>query len=395
MHKIGNAALYLPLLNMGIELKNKQRLFLSLFFFLSGFSFATWASRIPTIKANFGYNDAELGTVLLAMPISSLAGLPLSGWLISKFDSRIPLTAAFFGQVTALIGISLASSTITLVASLCLFAFSMRILNISMNTQAITIQKLFDKKINGSFHGLWSTGGIAGVGFSTLLVAKEVSLHTHYLIVAVLILLITLLASGYLIKNDRSPTGNKLALKKPDPYIVCLGFLVFFAALCEGGMFDWSGIYFKEIVHVDVFTAGYFVFMFFMAASRFVSDYLVQLIGMPKMYIMSSVLVISGITIAVVYPTFWVAMTGFSMVGFGAASIIPMTYTLAGHSKKYSTGIAISIISTYSTAGMLIGPPLLGYVAHSFGLRTSFVIIALTGFMQIPVSQWLFRKVVH
>src|SRR5688500_20254116 len=71
-----------------MELKNRQRFFLSLFFFLSGFCFASWASRIPTIKTNFGYNEAELGTILLFMPVSSLIGLPFSGWLVSRYDSR-------------------------------------------------------------------------------------------------------------------------------------------------------------------------------------------------------------------------------------------------------------------------------------------------------------------
>ena len=71
---------------------NKHRFFLSLFFFISGFSFATWASRIPTIKTAFGFNEAELGSILLAMPVGSLIGLPISGWLVSKYNSRVPLT---------------------------------------------------------------------------------------------------------------------------------------------------------------------------------------------------------------------------------------------------------------------------------------------------------------
>src|SRR5436309_2470438 len=141
----------------------RQRVFLSLLFFITGFTFATWASRIPTIKANFSLNDAQLGTILLFMPFSSLLGLPLSGWLVSRFDSRIPLAASFVLNTAALLSIGWASNTVWLVLSICVFAFSSRILNISLNTQSINLQKLFDKKINGSFHGLWSSGGIAGV----------------------------------------------------------------------------------------------------------------------------------------------------------------------------------------------------------------------------------------
>ena len=58
----------------------------------------------------------------------------------------------------------------------------------------------------------------------------------------------------FLLRNDRAAAGNKLAFGKPDPYILYLGLLVFFAAICEGGMFDWSGIYFQEVVREDIFT---------------------------------------------------------------------------------------------------------------------------------------------
>jgi MFS family permease len=84
-------------------------------------------------------------------------------------------------------------------------------------------------------------------------------------------------------------------------------------------------------------------------------------------------------------------MIGFCLVGFGTASIIPMTFLLAGASRKYSPGIAISIIATYSIVGMLIGPPMIGYIAHAFSLRVSFVAFAFAGLMIIPVSQIFFR----
>jgi MFS family permease len=374
-----------------MELKIKQRLFLSTYFFISGICFSTWASRIPTIKTTFGYNEAELGTILLAMPISSLIGLPISGWLVSRYDSRVPLLAAFILLSISLSLIGFSGSTFMLVASISLFAFSLRILNISMNTQAITLQKKFDRTINGSFHGLWSTGGILGVGVSTLLVAMNVTMEIHLLAVSLITLVITLFSYRFLLRNDRSPSGNKLMISKPDPYIVYLGLLAFFSAICEGGMFDWSGIYFKEVVHVELFTLGYLTFMIFMALSRFASDWIIETIGMPKTYILSASLITIGIALATSMPYFWPSLIGFCFVGFGTASIIPMTFLLAGGSKKYSAGMAISLIATYSIAGMLVGPPMIGYIAHAFNLRISFIAFAIAGLMLIPISQMFFR----
>jgi MFS family permease len=370
---------------------NKQRVTLGIFFFVSGVSFSSWASRIPTIKTALGLNEAELGSILLTMPISSLIGLPISGWLVSKLETRIPLTMAFIMNALCLCFIGLAQTTLTLIMALFLYALSMRIFNIAMNTQAITLQKLVGRKINGSFHGLWSTGGIVGVGFTTLLVSLGVPMSWHLGMVSAAIIGATFVSYRFLLRNDRSESGNKLALGKPDPYIIYLGLLVFFAAICEGGMFDWSGIYFQQVVKEEVFTAGYLIFMAFMAFSRFVSDQLIEKMGMGRTYVLSACLIFCGVSLAILLPSFWPAMVGFSLVGFGTAAVIPMTYTLAGASKKYSPGIAISLIGTFSIAGMLLGPPLIGYLAHAFNLKISFIAFALAGIMLIPISRLFFK----
>jgi len=374
-----------------MDVKNRQRLFLNLYYFLSGICFSTWTSRIPTIKTFFDYNDAELGTILLFMPISSLVGLPLSGWLVSRFDSRQPMTVGLIFLSIALALIGWASSTFLLICSISMYAFSMRIMNIAANTQSLTLQKKFKRKINGTFHGLWSTGGIAGVGISTLLVGLHVPMGIHLSVIALIAMVAAVYSYPHLLENDKATSGNKLSLSKPDPYIVYLGLLVFFAAICEGGMFDWSGVYFKEVVHEDLFTLGYLIFMICMAISRFASDSFIDRFGMPRTYLISAILIFAGISMAVIFPYFWPSMIGFCLVGLGTAAVVPMTFLLAGSSKKYSAGVTISIIATYSIVGMLIGPPLIGYVSHALNLRIAFVIFGVAGLMLIPVSQLFFR----
>lgn len=358
---------------------------------MSGLSFSTWASRIPSIKSNFNFNEAELGTILLALPIGSLIGLPLSGWLVSRFNSRVPLAIGYGLNTLALALIGFANSTITLIASVMIFAFTTRIFNISVNTQAITLQKQYDKRIIGSFHGYWSTGGIAGILLSTLFIALNVGMQMHFIIIGAVALFVTVYSYQFLLKEDRSKTGNKISIQKPDPYIFYLGLLVFCCAICEGGMFDWSGIYFQEVIKVKIFTYGYLIFMTFMALSRFISDTIMERIGMQATYIMCSLFIVVGILLSIIFPYFWTAMIGFSLVGFGTAAVVPMSYALAGASRKYSPGMAISIIATYSISGMLIGPPLIGYLAHAFGLRVSFIIFGLCGLMLIPLSKMFFK----
>ncbi len=371
---------------------SNKRISLSLFFLLSGFCFASWASRIPTIKMMYDLNDAELGNILLTLPVASLAGVPLSGWLVSKFDSRKPLIVSFVFLTVALALIGISNSILMLVIAVFLFSFCMRIMNIAMNTQSITLQRNFIKKIIGSFHGIWSTGGLIGVGFSTLMVNFSVSIKSHLVIVAVFSLVVSLIAYPFLLKSDKSLHGNKLIIGKPDKQIMLLGILVFFAAVCEGGIFDWSGVYFKEVVKEELFTLGYLVFMVFMALSRFFSDILIERLGMQRMYIISSLFVIVGIGLMMVFPYFWPAIIGLGITGLGVAAIFPMTFMLAGTSNKYSAGMAISIVATYAIVGMLIGPPLIGYIAHAFNLKIAFVIFLISGLMLIPVSQLFFKN---
>ncbi|MCB0436842.1 MAG: MFS transporter, partial [Mangrovimonas sp.] len=241
-----------------------------------------------------------------------------------------------------------------------------------------------------SFHGLWSLGGVCGVLFSTLMVKNEIGLFEHFITVSIVTIVMALLGYRFLIQNDKSVSGNKLIFGKPDKYIMMLGIMVFLAAISEGGMFDWSGVYFKDVLKSDVFTYGYLIFMSCMALSRFLSDYFLEIIGIRRTYFLSGAFVFLGTLISVLFPSFYVVLVGFCLIGFGTAAIFPLTFSMAGKSTKYSPGMAISIVATYSTIGFLIGPPLIGYLSYMFSLRYAFLLLSLMGFLMIPVSKLFF-----
>ncbi|MEO2061170.1 MAG: MFS transporter [Mesonia sp.] len=374
-----------------MQLKVKQRIALSTCFFLSGFCFSSWASRIPTIKTIFNFSEADLGNLLLVMPIASLIGLPISGWMVSKFSSRNPLVLSMLFFAASLFVVGYTTNIVALVIAVAVFSFCMRIINIFMNTQTITLQKKFKRKIIGSFHGIWSAGGLTGVALCTLLLKFNISIATHMLIVTLFTCTAASVAYFYLLKNDRSTSGNKIKFGKPDPFIFYLGILIFFASVCEGGMFDWSSVYFKDVVGEEIFTLGYFTFMVFMAISRFSSDRVIEKIGMQKSYYLSAILIVLGIATVILLPYFWPALVGFSLIGLGTAAVIPMIFISAGDSTKYSAGMAISIISTYGILGRLLGPPIIGYLAELFSLKLAFLLFLGCGMMLIPFSRSLFK----
>ena len=130
--------------------------------------------------------------------------------------------------------------------------------------------------------------------------------------------------------------------------------------------------------------------MILMTCSRFISDKMIDKIGMQKAYTIRSFFISIGILLVIIFPYFWPSIIGFSIVGVGVAAVIPMTYALAGTSKKYSPGLIVSIIATYGILGMLIGPPLIGYLAHLFNLKVAFVLFLIAGILLIPISQLFF-----
>ncbi len=150
-----------PFLNMGI-LSRIYRIATSVFFFVAGLTFATWASRIPDIQNKLQLSDAGLGGVLFALPAGLMTSLPLSGWLVGNFGSRKLVVAGAILYPMTLILLGVAGSVWVLTLGLFLFGLFANVINIAMNTQAVGIEKLYGKSIMASFHGLWSVAGFTG-----------------------------------------------------------------------------------------------------------------------------------------------------------------------------------------------------------------------------------------
>jgi MFS family permease len=158
----------------------------------------------------------------------------------------------------------------------------------------------------------------------------------------------------------------------------------------EGTMFDWSGVYFKEVVKVpqSLVIVGYASFMIMMTMGRFTVDRIIARVGRKKMLQASGILILTGLMIAVLLPYLITATLGFLIVGFGVSSVVPTVYSTATKSTKIAPGMAIAAVSSISFLGFLLGPPLIGYIAQLASLRYSFAVVALLGFcITIMVSK--------
>src|SRR5690554_609247 len=363
---------------------SNSRLSIALFFFLHGLCFASWGGRIPDIALKHNLNEGELGTLLLSLPIGSILSMPLASFLVRTFGSKTVLSIAIPLYASALVLVGLAPNIGFLIFSLILFGLISNHVNVSLNTQAIKLEGEYQRPIMASLHGLWSLAGFVGAGLSFVMIKYQYFPYEHFLIVAVLNYLVTMVMSRHLLIDERKKrTYQSFKFKIPEKNILLLGLIAFASMFCEGAMFDWAGVYFKNVLKVEgpMVTAGYVAFMSTMAGTRFVADYFKEQFGFNNILIISGLFIGLGLLLAIFFNTVMSSIIGFLMVGAGVSSLVPLVFSESGRVAPENPSGAVAIISTIGFLGFLIGPPMIGWIAAASSLRISFLVVSLIGLL--------------
>ncbi len=362
---------------------NRIRLAVSLFYFGQGIGFSSWASRIPDIKESLHLSDALFGSILFALPLGQLFTMPISGRLVTKYGSQKILTIVAPSYVFALCLLGISSSAWHLVFGLFIFGVIGNMCNISVNTQGIEAEKLFEKPIMSTFHGVWSLAGFTGALIGLAMINLNFSPIIHYEIVTVLICINVSLNYKYLVPGKSVAGSSGSFFVKPEKTLFQLGLIGFCSMSAEGAMFDWSGIYFKDIVDApaSLVVLGYASFMIMMALGRFAGDKIISKIGRKRTVQYSGLTVFTGMSISVLFPQLVPATLGFMLVGLGVSCIVPTVYSAAGKNKKVSPSMALAMVASVSYFGFLMGPPLIGYISEMLNLQYSYAIIGCFGLL--------------
>ncbi|MBP2306087.1 MFS transporter [Azospirillum melinis] len=349
-------------------------------FFLNGTVFGVWATQIPLLKNRLDLSPAVLGAALLCLAVGALTAMIASGPLLGRLGSA-PVT-----RVTALLfaGLLPLPSLVPDVATLCivlaLFGASGGTMDVAMNAQGALVERRMGRPIMSSLHGMWSLGGLAGAGLGGLLLPLMPPAAQAGLVSAGLLALFLALQGRFL--PDRNAGGGGLVL--PDRKTLLLGLLAAMAFMGEGAILDWSAIHLRDDLGAPASIAGmgFGVFCAAMAAGRFSGDRLRHRFGGATLMRAGGLLataglgcVLAGGVVAGGAPV--LAMVGFGLTGIGLSNIVPVLFSTAGSVDSGHPDHAVAAVSTMGYAGVLAGPPLVGFIAEATSLATAFAMIAL------------------
>ena len=361
------------------------------FIFLAlGLAISAWAVLVPFAKARLGVNEAELGLLLLLVGTGAIVSMPFAGWLTGKYGCRKTLIVSTTVFMLSLIGLAFVSSPWAFGLSLFMFGASSGVVDVGMNIQAILVEKERKRSMMSGLHGMYSVGGF----FGALIISALLNLGLTPLS-AILCLTISLIAGLLIMARYLFPYGheskNRKSFSLPKGSILMLGVLCFIMYMGDGVVLDWGALFMTTTKSISADTAGLSFAIFSVAISigRLFGDRLVEWLGIRKVMTSSGIIAAIGFVIVMEAPSAWIAFAGFVVVGLGAANLIPLLFTIASRQKKMPVPQAISSVTTLGYLGLLVGPAMMGLIAHATSLYVVFGIVAALMIFVSVTSRWL------
>lgn len=373
----------------------------ALCFFSLGLSTAAWAPLIPLVHQHLAISHAQFGLLLLGAGIGSMIAMPIAGKLAHQLGCRRVLAVLLMAFMLIVPALAYSPNLLWLAISLVMFGACAGALGVTVNFQAVRVEKQQQKTLMSLFHGLCSLGGLTGVLLMTAMLSFGLAAVPSAFIISAVILLIIVLAIPYCLTAQKSdediPQSQQQQDKvRPTLTILLIGLICFIAFLSEGAAMDWSGIYLTEHFKVNQQHAGlvYTAFTALMVVGRLSGHWIIRTLGEQTTLVMSALMAGVGLMTVVFAPVWSIALFGYALLGLGSANIVPIMFSRAGKQQQLPQHVALSYVSVFAYTGSLSGPALVGFGSQVMGLDHVFFVIAIalsciavmTMFMQTQAS---------
>jgi MFS family permease len=352
------------------------------FFAIDGFIFASWAVRIPAVKAQTAASAPALGLALLGASAGAVATMTISGALCRRFGSERMTVAAGALLSLTLVLPALARSALALGLALVVFGIGYGGLNVAMNSVAVDLVAALRRPVMPSFHAAWSFGGLAGAAVGGLL-APHLSPARDLALVALLGLAVTAVCGRALLarpafqqdpprqhpRQEAAPGAVTAAGTRTGIWraVLLFGLIALCSAYGEGAIGDWGALHLRQDLGAGagLAAAGYAAFALAEACGRLAGSWLLERLGQTRVLVFGGLTASAGMLAAALAPALPAALIGFALTGLGVANMFPAAMTRAGLLAG-PNGVALA--STLGYTGFLLGPPAIGFLAGSVGL---------------------------
>jgi predicted MFS family arabinose efflux permease len=356
------------------NIESRQRLSTRLAFLAAGMGMSAWAALVPFAKTRMDLDPAELGLVLLCLGTGSLIAMPLAGRLTSRFGCRLAIVSS--GAIASLLlpFLAIAPHPLLLAIALTLFGAAIGTLDVSMNIQAVIVEKNHGRPLMSGFHGLFSVGGFIGAGGMALMLSAGLRPLMACVSMAVIIGGTLVVAAPHLLRAAAPAERESPAFAVPHGAVIFLGIVCFVVFLAEGATLDWGALLLTTYggFTPDQGGLGYAVFAIAMTVGRLTGDRVIRRWGRKRVMMLGGLCAAAGFYAATLAPASGIALIGFLLIGVGASNIAPILFTAAGRQQDMPPAAAISAVTTLGYVGILAGPALIGFVAHISSLHVAF-----------------------
>ena len=357
------------------------RIAVKIAFFLNGFIYANWVSRLPRIQELYAADNGTIGVVLLAMSLGAVAAMPFTGWVIIQQGSR-RITVFSIIVYCALVPLIPYMPGIVALAGLYLvMGVATGMLDVAMNAQAVMVEQLYQKPIMTSFHALFSIGMALGAWSGALFADLQMDLAKHFLTVVSVSLLAAFWAGRHFVKDAPEATQRHEGplFRIPNKALISIGVIAFCCMLGEGAMADWTVNYMENVAGASETLAPIALsgFATAMTVGRIFGDAIRVKLGDAMLIITGGALATIGLSIALILPHALISIIGFFMVGIGLSTIVPIAYSIAGSTRGLPSGVGLAMVTTVGYTGFLFGPPIIGFIADASNLRVGLLLVLI------------------
>lgn len=359
--------------------QRSPRVAVSAYFLAAGVGIGAWAACLPALSVSASLDKRELGIILLCFALGAIVAMMSTGRFVSKHGTAIAcaLCALIFGTILIVV-----PHVVGIIWLLALLVFigggAFGALDVAMNTEASVLERQSGRHIMSSFHAVFSVGSLVGAGASAQLLRMGGDMATCLTAAGIATIALAIFAWFWAAlpegPGDEPQAASAVLLGSVQKRRLWLvGGLGFLAMMSEGALMDWSAIYLVGTIGTSesVGALGFAVFAAAMAIGRGVGDMATRALG-PSMLLSAGAGVVAvALAVALLVETAPVVFVALALCGLGVANIVPAIFSAAGRIGGEAAGMAMSRVSTMGYAGLLVGPPLIGFVAEATTLAIS------------------------